>query len=207
MSKKPTFFWASYADLMTSLFFIMLVLFVLTVVMLKKQARATEEELHKIKEIQESVNKIDTTYFAFNNEFKKHILKINVEFETGSADISNIPISTRNELVKAGIVIHDSIYSANKKFDAKYLLVIEGQSSRDGYLRNYELSYQRALSLVKLWSQNMVYFDDGRVCEILIAGSGASGALRAQPDIASNKKNQCFLIHIIPKPGLFQTIK
>jgi hypothetical protein len=204
MTNKPSFFWASYADLMTSLFFIMLVLFVLTVVMLKRQAIATEEELRKIKEIQESVNKIDTTYFAFNNEFKKHILKINVEFNTGSADISNIPIRTRDELVKAGRAIHDSIYSANKKFDAKYLLVIEGQSSNDGFSRNYELSYQRALSLVRLWSQNNVFFNDGRICEILIAGSGASGALRAQPDDASNKKNQCFLIHIIPKPGIFK---
>ena len=45
MSKK-SFFWASYADLMTSLFFIMLTLFVLTIVMLKRQSEATETELN-----------------------------------------------------------------------------------------------------------------------------------------------------------------
>ncbi len=56
MSKKANFFWASYADLMTSLFFIMLVLFVLTVVMLKRQARATEEELKKIQEIASAID-------------------------------------------------------------------------------------------------------------------------------------------------------
>jgi len=203
MSKKPTFFWASYADLMTSLFFIMLVLFVLTVVMLKRQSRSTEQELAKIKEIQESVNKIDTTYFAFNNEFKKHILKINVAFNTGSADIENIPIPTRDKLIKAGQVIKKFIDKANLKMDAKYLLVIEGQSSKDNYGRNYELSYQRALTLFKLWSSNGVVFD-GRLCEVLIAGSGQSGAFRVLPDIGSNKVNQRFLIHIIPKPGIFQ---
>ena len=37
--KKHDFFWPSYADLMTSLFFIMLVLFVLTVMMLKAEQK------------------------------------------------------------------------------------------------------------------------------------------------------------------------
>ncbi len=35
--KKESFFWTSYSDLMTSLFFVMLVLFVLTVVLLNKK--------------------------------------------------------------------------------------------------------------------------------------------------------------------------
>ena len=75
--KHKSFFWASYADLMTSLFFIMLVLFILTTVMLKRQVgeiekikEATEEQMEKIKEIENAVNEIDTTYFAYNNEHK-----------------------------------------------------------------------------------------------------------------------------------------
>lgn len=44
--KHNSFFWASYADLMTSLFFIMLVLFILTTVMLKRQV----DEIEKVKE-------------------------------------------------------------------------------------------------------------------------------------------------------------
>jgi hypothetical protein len=51
MLKKQSFFWASYADLMTSLFFIMLVLFVLTAVILKKQARASEQAIEKINQV------------------------------------------------------------------------------------------------------------------------------------------------------------
>ena len=75
MSKR-SFFWASYADLMSSLFFIMLVLFVLTVVMLQKQVKemermkeATEAEMKKIKEIQNAISNIDPTYFAYNAVF------------------------------------------------------------------------------------------------------------------------------------------
>ena len=71
---KKSFFWASYADLMTSLFFIMLVLFILTTVMLKRQVdeieriqEATEEQMEKIKEIENAINEIDTTYFEYNN--------------------------------------------------------------------------------------------------------------------------------------------
>ena len=56
--KKESFFWTSFSDLMTSLFFIMLVLFVLTVALLHKrmveienERIATQVQLDKIKEI------------------------------------------------------------------------------------------------------------------------------------------------------------
>ena len=202
--QKVNFFWASYADLMTSLFFIMLVLFVITVVMMKKQAKATEDQLKKITEIQESVNKIDTTYFIYNKDYKKHILKINVEFANNSAQIKDIPIAIQNELIKAGNSLRDSINMVSKKMDAKYLLVIEGQASKDGYFRNYELSYQRALTLFRLWYINGVIFNKD-FCEVIIAGSGQSGAFRINPDNAGNTANQRFLIHIIPKPGIFKS--
>ena len=48
--KSSDFFWVSFADLMTSLFFIMLVLFVLTVVYLRVEQNkiiAEVEELEK----------------------------------------------------------------------------------------------------------------------------------------------------------------
>ena len=43
--KKESFFWTSYSDLMTSLFFIMLTLFVLVIVLLHKRMEATEKQL------------------------------------------------------------------------------------------------------------------------------------------------------------------
>ena len=207
---KRSFFWASYADLMSSLFFIMLVLFVLTIVMLQKQMieieemrKATEAEINKIKEIQNAISNIDSTYFAYNAEHKKHILKIDVGFQTNSADITDIELDTRHQLLNAGKAINQFIKDACQKYNAQYLLIIEGQASKDNFIRNNELSYERALALVNYWKNNGVLFNSEQ-CEVIISGSGKYGTLRIQPDVAGNVKNQRFLIHILPKPGLIK---
>ena len=207
---KRSFFWASYADLMSSLFFIMLVLFVLTIVMLQKQMieieemrKATEAEINKIKEIQNAISNIDSTYFAYNAEHKKHILKIDVGFQTNSADITDIELDTRHQLLNAGKAINQFIKDACQKYNAQYLLIIEGQASKDNFIRNNELSYERALALVNYWKNNGVLFNPEQ-CEVIISGSGQDGTLRIQPDVAGNVKNQRFLIHILPKPGVIK---
>ncbi len=200
---KKSFFWASYADLMSSLFFIMLVLFVLTVIMLQKQVKATEAEINKIKEIQNAISNIDSTYFAYNAEHKKHILKIDVGFQINSADITDIELETRQQLLNAGKAINQFIKEACQKYNAQYLLIIEGQASKDNFIRNNELSYERALALVNYWKNNGVYFNSEQ-CEVIVSGSGQDGTLRIQPDIPGNVKNQRFLIHILPKPGVIK---
>ena len=86
------------------------------------------------------------------------------------------------------------------------MLIVEGQASKDNYPRNYELSYERALSLVKYWVQNKLSFDKEE-CELIISGSGQSGSLRVEPDTIGNSANQRFLIHIVPKPGVIEQIK
>lgn len=83
-----------------------------------------------------------------------------------------------------------------------YLLIIEGQASNDGYTGNFDLSYQRALSLYRYFQINRHLDLKRQNCEVLVCGSGTEGALRAYPDNASNTKNQRFLIHILPKPGI-----
>lgn len=234
---KRSFFWASYADLMSSLFFIMLVLFVLTVVMLQKpntkeneaealksqleekenetealksqvkrlekDIQATESEINKIKEIQNAISNIDSTYFVYNEEHKKHILKIDVGFRTNSADITDISINTRYQLLSAGKAINQFIREACRKYNTQYLLIIEGQASKDNFVRNNELSYERALALVNYWKNNDVYFNPDQ-CEVIVSGSGQDGSLRIQPDVPGNVKNQRFLIHILPKPGMIK---
>lgn len=202
MSKR-SFFWASYADLMSSLFFIMLILFILTVIMLQKQVIATEAEINKIKEIQNAISNIDSTYFVYNAEHKKHILKIDVGFQTNSSDITDIGLGTRLQLLNAGKAINQFIDEASRKYNAQYLLIIEGQASKDNYVRNNELSYERALALVNYWQDNGIQFNSEQ-CEVIVSGSGQNGTLRMQPDVAGNVKNQRFLIHILPKPGVIK---
>lgn len=202
-SKKESFFWTSYSDLMTSLFFIMLVLFVLTIALLHNKITATQGELNKIKELNTSIEKIDTNYFQYDPEFKRHTLKnINVSFRTNSSDIDDLSEEDLTKLAAAGNAIRAFMLNASKEIpEAEYLLIIEGQSSRDYYYHNYELSYARALSLVKFWVSRDIVFDD-LPCELIISGSGQSSKFRNLPDDASNKSNQRFVIHIIPKPGV-----
>ncbi len=204
--KQESYFWTSYSDLMTSLFFVMLVLFVLASTMLnnkidevEKQKEVSKKQLEMVKQIEKSIEAIDPEFFEYNPVHKKHILKINVQFQKGSDNINDIPQSQQNELVRAGRSIQKFLKGSYA--NVRYLLVIEGQSSKDDYMLNDELSFNRANSLKRFWKRNGISFDDK--CEVIVSGSGQEGLLRNKDDEA---KNQRFLIHIIPKPGVIDLI-
>ena len=70
--KKESFFWTSYSDLMTNLFFVMLMLFILAIALLHrevvkigKERDATKEQLAKIEELERSIEHIDAQYFEY----------------------------------------------------------------------------------------------------------------------------------------------
>ena len=207
--KKESFFWTSYSDLMTSMFFVMLVLFVLTIALLHrkmvdidKDKKTSQAQIDKIKEIDEAVKNIDTTYFEYKQVYKKHILKIRVNFPIGVSHINVIDLHTQNELINAGRSIQSTLKKISREYPKiQYLLIIEGQASKDNYSRNYELSYERALALRRLWSDNNIDFGDN--CEVLISGSGIGGSMRENEE----RLNQRFLIHIVPKPGIVEESK
>ena len=213
MTRKREYFWASYADLMTSLFFIMLVLFVLSVVMLKKENEKIEaklEEFNKIEEIKKSINSINKNFFEYNEKYKKHVFKVEVNYPSGKFECDYLSKSIKNQIINAGKDINhliDSMASVNSKI--QYLVIIEGQSSADGwyndnYKNNDVLSYLRALYLKKFWEGYDIFFDNLDNCELVIAGSGEKGVPRIDTggDPFLERKNQRFLIHIIPKTGL-----
>lgn len=210
--KKESFFWTSYSDLVTSLFFVMLVLFVLTIALLHKkmvqiedERNASREQLKKIEEIEKATNNINTDYFEYRAQYKKHILKIEARFDQDKYEKEKIkPQSAINDLKNAGESIRDSIQNISRKFpEIQYLLVIEGQASKDGATDqyNYELSYKRAYTLKKIWDSYSINF--GSNCEVLISGSGTGGTMRE----IIESENQRFLIHIIPKPGIIEASK
>lgn len=211
-NRKESFFWTSYSDLMTSLFFVMLLLFILTIILLHKrmvQAQrgeaATKAQLEKISELENSIKNIDTVYFGYDNEYKTHILKTKVFFPTGEYKIELLPDEVKQELLVVRDLLRDSLESfAENNKDASYLLIIEGQASQDGWRGNNVLSYQRALSLFQFWfpnekETNLKFFN--LPCEVVIAGAGA---MEGKPRESSMRErdNQRFLIRILPKPGL-----
>ena len=201
--KKRDFFWLSYSDLMTSLFFVMLVLFVLVYTMQSKligELGKKGRELDRIKEIEKTINNIDTTYFKYDEANKKHLLNMQFLFlPKGSSDINSIVPDKRKELIEAGYVIKKLILKYPEEDNIKYLIVVEGQASKDNWRGNEDLSFHRAQSLTKFWESNNIGLDKLKNCEIIIAGSGEKGIPRTQPD--SGTANQRFLITIVPKIG------
>ena len=210
--KKESYFWTSYSDLMTNLFFVMLMLFILAIALLHremvqigKERDATKEELEKINEIRTAIQNIDTTYFQYDEDYKKHILKTKVKFQTGSSNINDLDDATKDEL----LAVRDTIKSfldklLQKDGNASYLLVIEGQASKDKYALNNQLSYDRALSLFKFWfpdQKNTTLRFFNLPCEVVIAGAGF---MEGKPRDTENAANQRFLIQIMPQSGIIE---
>lgn len=196
---KESFFWTSYSDLMTSLFIIMLVLFVLVIVLLHKRMEATINELEDIKRVEASTQDLEGEYFSYNKEYEKFILNIDCQFPVRQYDINLLDENTRAKLMDAGQQVKDFL---ERHSENQYLVIVEGQASANSEAwteYNYNLSFQRALSLIKFWATNpKVKFSD-KNCELQIAGSG-DGRLSAKTmREAVNEKNQRFLIYIIPK--------
>lgn len=218
--KKNSIFWISYSDLMTSLFFIMLVLFVLAIGYLRIKdienkrliAELTETQKGLIKE-KERLEKllnlerqfeplIEDTSFYYLSACKKFVARdlIGIEiFEPNQYVIKQEFISTT---ITVGHKIKDFIENLNRQNpELSYLLVIEGNMANTFDRRinidnhnGYMISYQRALSVYELWLRNNITFRDYNV-EVMLCGSGFNGLCR--DTIEENNKR--FSIQIIPK--------
>jgi len=226
--RKENFFWVSYADLMTSLFFIMMVLFVVTIGHLHNMLKTTEEQLEVYKEVESSLDKLKSSdIFKYDTEYKRYNLRFEVEFENdgehiNSHDLRNY-MQTKKKLKEVGSELK-SIVDELKRLkeqdpiykNVSYLLVVTGYASKtsENYDYNYNLSYKRAYYLYKYWKNELgIDFDSKEyhsVIEFQIAGMGFGGVGRF-PYIGSrvvngqrvkgNTKNQRFIINIIPKIG------
>lgn len=203
MKKKNQdgFFWPSFTDLMTSLFFIMLVLYVLTYVKMIYQHWATEEQLKKIKQITEAVKALDKNYFRYDPVYKRYQLTRNIHY---ASEQSIISAEDTDYLVGAGLSISkliDSLHKLTGTEDTRYIVIVEGMSSKDQYIKNFQLSYDRAQSIRVLWIRHHIKFDPA-ICELQISGSGLGGVGRDPVE----EKNQRILIQIVPKIGDVTTL-
>lgn len=209
--KKSGFFWVSYADLMTSLFFVMLVLYIVSFTFLQSKQgilEAQAQQLKEIKNVQKAIESLDTTYYQFDKENKRYKLNIDAKFRPNSSNLKDISENKRSEIAKAGKNLYEkikSIIDTSKTID--YLLIIEGSTQR--YKRNfkdnpnlgYKLSYQRALSLYNYWKQEGADFRNlGSQCEVIIAGSGHFSQSR---DDFNENNNRRFTIQVTSKVGKF----
>lgn len=207
---------------MTSLFFIMLVLFVLSSTGLYMSEQATRKQLDKINEIQMAVNRLPKVYFREDSINKRWTLREEFTPHFASRD-ATIPSRDTAQIIYIGQSLMKVVRSLNalkssdkySGLDVKYMLVIEGMASNIQYSRNDELSYDRALAVYYLWKRNGIDFENSD-CEVQISGSGIRGirpyntayyeaVKKDEPNAAKlynlheEEKNQCIIIQIIPK--------
>jgi outer membrane protein OmpA-like peptidoglycan-associated protein len=204
------FFWPSYVDLMTALFIVMLVLFVLSYKLFQdKQSELLVQvaQLRKIQEIELALKGLEGKYFRFDPQNKRHELKVNVTFDKDSWVIKE---RDKEVLYQAGLTLKKIIEDIKEDQGVKYLVIIEGMAARDPNNPRfhvekrdygYELSYNRALALLNFWQARNIKFNSNRF-EIIIAGSGFYGTGRYTG--RREYDNKRFLIQVIPKIGKIQ---
>lgn len=205
-NSKNNSFWLSYSDLMTSLFFVMLILFLSTAIKLTGKIAGQTAEINNLKRILQ----LDTlfsglsksTTLRYNEDNKTFVAKdfegIEI-FEQESAFIKQQYLETVD---RVGADLEDLLKNLmDKTPDCSYLLVIEGNSAN--YTSNplpidrpynYRLSYDRALALYNRWKEKGINLRKYNT-EIQICGSGLNGINRAQKE----ENNKRFVIQIIPK--------
>jgi len=219
---RSDFFWPSFTDLMTSLFFIMLVLYVLTYIQLNHRNKVLEQQLKIIKTVEANLKplKEDKALFNYEEKYNRFKLAFDVKFNADKFSILNNndlvnPELTRQKIADAGRKLKsviDKLKSAKEKDPqlnkVSYIVVIAGYASRDKnparLTHNYELSYFRALSLWAYWKDTMgIDFespDYKDLIDLQISGNGWGGVGRLTGNTVESD-NQRFLIQIFPKIG------
>lgn len=226
---QSNFFWASYSDLMTSLFFVMFVLFMITIGIiqhndpkgmqakledlkiqidsLNKKARVSEQELKSLKELEYPSKYIDNRLFEYEKRYKRFSLIRDVKFEIDQAVIKQQDLEVADKIGESIINMITQIRNDSTlgEYEPKYMVIIEGMASKDVNegLRdhNYRLSYERAYSLYKHWKRNPRISSKLANEDIceVIIAGSGWGGVGRIPTDGDDSPNQRFLIQIIPK--------
>ena len=229
--KNGEFFWVSFSDLMTSLFFIVLVLYVLTYVMLKREQdklQSTVENLEQKLKVYDLVEqnlkplKNDSLLFRYENKYKRFTLAFDVSFGISESEIKEGKLKNFNETSKkiksVGKKLQNTIdLLARKKAEdpamknVSYLVIISGYASHllnGTQVKDYELSYKRAYNLWNYWKNIGIDFEATKyrgLIDLQISGNGWGGVGRFERDpnnfFRNETKNQRFIIQIVPKIG------
>lgn len=213
--KKNDIFWISYADLLTSLFFIVLVLFAITFFKYQNKVEDLKKKLEVFQLVENSLMplKEKENVFIYDEQYKRFTLTKPVKFELSKTQITPSEVINYDEqapyLISAGRELLATINKLehdrktnNALKDISYIVVISGYASKLGQNpdinSDYDLSYHRAVNLWKFWKKNGIDFEDEKYKDFIdlqIAGNGWGGIGREKIE----QNNQRFIIQILPK--------
>ena len=212
--KNKDFFWLSYSDLMTSLFFVMLILFILFYTIqnqsitalnqAKQELSVRLEEYERLQQVEKHMKQLRSNpSFIYLPECKKYVMKDLIGEEIFYPNKTDIKAEFIDKTIKAGMEIEKFLSILSKDKSLSFLLVIEGNMANFYDRRmdednkiGYQYSYNRALAVHLLWLSRGINLRKYNT-EILIAGSGFSGLCRENTE----ENNKRFSIQIFPKIG------
>ena len=166
-------FWPSYVDIMTTLFTVMLILFAVSYARFKLKQGQLELLVKEYKDIIDVYSRIDeiqkSPYYAYDSLYLKHTITISIAYQDKEYDIHKLKLDEnpstkeradmkRDSIRQAGMLAQTIINELEEKSDIskniKFLVVIEGQSSKipyneDDWRNNETLSFLRAQFLKK----------------------------------------------------------
>ena len=204
-------FWLSYSDLMTSLFFIMLVLFIVCIAKMGKvigDVTVDNERLQRILQLEEQFKELsNSSTLQYIEEKKMFVAKdfIGIEIFNPNEDIIKPEyIQMVDNVGKSLQGVIDTLHKKNPNLN--FQLLIEGNAAipwqqlqnktfNPDNIAMYKLSYNRALALYRRWRSKGINLRNYNT-EIIIAGSGFNGNNR---DTNIEENNKRFIIQIIPK--------
>jgi hypothetical protein len=223
-SNKKSLFWTSYSDLMTSLFFAMLVLFVVVVVAMgrvnkdlkdaKDKAVVQTEQYERIIHLKDQFNSLTESGYLYYDDDKcmfyvKDFVGIEI-FKPYNLSVNNIDEATeiKPEYIETvdnvGKEIKSIITTLNKNGNFKFQLVIEGTAAipyKDLIAKTFNPDNKNMYLLsyrraLALYERwKHLNLRDSNT-EVIIAGSGFNGINR---DTKNEDNNKRFVIQIIPK--------
>lgn len=215
IQKDP--FWTSYSDLMTSLFFVMLVLFIICFIKVGgmngelrrayKEAIADKQDLENILRLEDQFKVLSkSSSLEYDSIRKMFYAKDFQEKEIFYPNDDKIKSEYLGIVDTVGNDILQILISLNQNKSFNYQMVIEGNAAikwekwKSGNFNKddipmYRLSYNRALALYLYWKSKGFDFRKYNT-EVIIAGSGFNGNNR---DNKVQDYNKRFIIQIIPK--------
>ena len=215
--KQKDPFWTSYSDLMTSLFFVMLVLFIICLVKVGgmngelrrayKEAIADKQDLENFLRLEDQFKVLsESSSLEYDSIRKMFYAKDFQKKEIFYSNDDKIKPEYLGIVDTVGNDILQILQSLNENENFNYQMVIEGNAAikwdkwKSGNYNPddttmYRLSYNRALALYIHWKEKGIDFRKYNT-EVIIAGSGFNGINRDNKVQANNKR---FILQIIPK--------
>lgn len=202
-------FWLSYSDLMTSLFFIMLVLFIICVPIIYKLKQelgttiATVEQYERILQLEDQFKGLsESSALRYDEKHKTFVAKELEGIEIFTSLSDQIKPEYYNKIDNVGRDLEKILSKLNQNKNYSFLLVIEGNAANTynhtipvDNKSTYQLSYNRSLALYNRWRNKGIDLRKYNT-EIQICGSGLNGINR---DTKIEENNKRFVIQIIPK--------